>query len=89
MNLVQQLPPFPHDQLPSTVAQSAAKRARRIATAPVSCRKVLIDSWSQKCAPRRAIKAFCLECVGFERVAITECSSFACPLWNFRPYRKP
>jgi hypothetical protein len=29
----------------------------------------------------------CLECVGFDRNAITECTAPACPLWNFRPFQ--
>jgi hypothetical protein len=34
-----------------------------------------------------ACKAQCLECVGFDRKAITECAAYACPLWNVRPYQ--
>lgn len=37
--------------------------------------------------PRLAIKAFCLECQGFERRAVAECGAQHCPLWRFRPYR--
>lgn len=65
----------------------AAKRAGRIATAPQSFRKVLKQAMSGKCSPRTAVKAFCAECNGFEREAIRDCTSYACPLWNFRPYR--
>lgn len=34
-----------------------------------------------------AIKAFCLECQGWEKAEIKNCSARACPLWNFRPYQ--
>jgi hypothetical protein len=34
-----------------------------------------------------AIKAFCLDCVGFERKSIRECTSHACPLYPYRPYQ--
>lgn len=71
----------------SVTEQINAKRAKRIQTAPVSARKALARSYSQKCSPRSAIKAFCLECVGFDRKAITECTAPACPLWNFRPFQ--
>ena len=64
------------------------KRARRLVTTPESCRGHFVAAWSGKCAPRRAIKAFCLECVGFDRSAITECEAYACPLWGFRPFQK-
>ena len=66
----------------------AAKRAGRLATTPVSCQGHFVAAWSGKCAPRRAIKAFCLECLGFDRQAISECTGWACPLWNFRPYQE-
>lgn len=36
-----------------------------------------------------AIKAFCLECIGWERKEITQCTALACPLWPVRPYQKP
>lgn len=43
-------------------------------------------------APLKAIKAFCFECVGYERNGIKECDAVKCPLWCFRdgknPYRK-
>lgn len=33
------------------------------------------------------IKAFCLDCVGFQRSDITNCTALACPLWPYRPYQ--
>lgn len=36
-----------------------------------------------------AIKAKCLECVGYEDVKenIGGCECFTCPLWSYRPYQ--
>lgn len=34
-----------------------------------------------------AIKAFCQECVGYERAVVRDCPSVACPLWPYRPYQ--
>ncbi len=65
----------------------AAKRARRIETAPESFRKLLTQAIHGKCSPRAAIKAQCAECNGFDRQAITTCTAYACPLWFFRPYQ--
>lgn len=65
-----------------------AKRAIRLATTPESAKGHFVAAWAGKCSPRRAIKAQCLECVGFDRDAITDCTAFACPLWNFRPFQK-
>lgn len=34
-----------------------------------------------------AVKAFCLECVGWIRTEITLCTDLACPLYVIRPFR--
>lgn len=60
------------------------KRAGRLSTCPKRYREILKRSWVTR-SRKTAIKAFCLECVGFERAAITECTAYACPLWGFRP----
>lgn len=76
--------------IPQTIPLSeriAAKRAGRLATTPTSLRGHFEASWAKTASPRRAIKAQCLECVGFERKAITECTSFACSLYEYRPYQ--
>jgi len=36
---------------------------------------------------KAAIKAFCLECVGWEKEEVRLCTGLACPLWPYRPYR--
>lgn len=66
----------------------AAKRAGRLANMPVSHRKLFQRAWAGKASPRATIKAFCLDCVGFERAAVTGCTAFACPLWPLRPYQR-
>lgn len=53
----------------------AAKRAGRLATMPTCYRKLFERSYAGKVSPRTAIKCFCLECVGFERAAITDCAA--------------
>ena len=42
----------------------------------------------ERVSPRQAIRAFCLECNGYEREAITVCSATACPLFFFRPFQQ-
>jgi hypothetical protein len=39
--------------------------------------------------PRRCIKAFCLECNGWEEDAIRHCNITVCPLWRHRPFQDP
>jgi len=63
----------------------AEKRAQRLKACPQASQRGLMRAWSGKCSPRAAIKAFCLECVGYERAAVNECAAFACPLWAYRP----
>jgi hypothetical protein len=79
-------------KLPQTASLSeriAAKRAGRLATAPESAKGHFVAAWAGKCSPRRAIKAQCLECSGFDRHVITECTNWGCALWMFRPFQKP
>ena len=33
-----------------------------------------------------AVQAFCLRCTGDKRDEVRRCSSYACPLWPYRPY---
>ncbi len=35
-----------------------------------------------------AIKAFCVECVGFKRADVTDCTATQCPLYPYRPYQR-
>lgn len=39
-------------------------------------------------SPREAIKLHCLECNGWVRGEAEQCMEWACPLYQFRPYRK-
>jgi hypothetical protein len=66
-----------------------AKRQARIQSAPESTRNILSRAIYGQASPRSAIKAHCLECNGFDRQAITDCTGYACPLWHFRPYQTP
>jgi len=43
---------------------------------------------SGKASPRNAIKAFCIECMGYARGEVTNCDTIDCPLNLYRPYRK-
>lgn len=75
----------PNADLERKIAQ---KRAGRVSTSPQSVRALLSRVFAGK-APRSAcIKAMCLECVGFDRAAVTKCTAWACPLWNVRPFQE-
>lgn len=47
----------------------------------------LAQAYSGAASPRSAIKAMCLQCTGFDREAIRNCSSWACPLWQYRAFK--
>lgn len=64
------------------------ERKRRMESAPISVRGLLKRVFDGKSPRSGCIKAMCLECIGFDRAAITECTSYACPLWNVRPFQK-
>lgn len=36
---------------------------------------------------KAAIKAFCLECVCWQKEEVRLCTSLACPLYPYRPYK--
>ena len=64
----------------------ALKRAGRLKTCPTSAKGILSRAWDGN-SQKTAIKAMCLECVGFDRQAIADCEAWACPLWEKRPFR--
>jgi hypothetical protein len=36
---------------------------------------------------KAAIKAFCLECVCWQKEEVRRCTALACPLYPYRPYK--
>ena len=58
----------------------------RIAQMPTTCRLTYLKAATGKGSPRNAIKAFCMECVGWVRPEVTACTATACPLYSFRPF---
>jgi hypothetical protein len=54
---------------------------------PKSCRATYLKATRGKASPRVAIKAFCLECVGWNRPEVARCTATACPLWMYRPWK--
>ena len=55
---------------------------------PAIYRKNYLAAVSGKATPRNAIKAFCIECQGYQRKEVTNCKVIDCPLNLYRPYRK-
>lgn len=58
----------------------------RIAQIPKAYRAVYKKAMTGK-SLRAAVNAFCLECVCWQRLEITNCTAKNCPLYNYRPYQ--
>ena len=69
---------------PSVVA---ALRQRRIDQTSPMYKSLMRRACEGSASPRQAIKAFCLHCVGDLRDQITNCTAYACPLYEYRPYQ--
>jgi hypothetical protein len=63
------------------------KISRRIAEIPKIYRKIYEKAVIDGNKPA-AIKAFCLECVCWQKNEIINCTSSACPLFSVRPFVK-
>ena len=65
-----------------------AERLKAIAQHAPRSLGVFRDTYRGK-SRKAGVKAFCIECQGFEDPAETvrTCTAYACPLWEYRPYR--
>ena len=59
----------------------------RLKIMPESCRRGYLRAMGGR-SQKAAIKAFCLECVGWDRKAVASCTATACPLYPYRPFRR-
>lgn len=64
-----------------------AQVADRLSQTPTSAQGAYLRAVLRKSRPA-AVKAFCLECTGWDRASVTDCTARACPLWPWRPYQK-
>ena len=62
--------------------------ADRVSQMPETCRANYLRALRGK-SLAAGVKAFCLECTGWNRQAARECTSPACPLHPYRPCRCP
>ena len=61
--------------------------AQQVKQAGQLYRTVMLKAYQGTASPRSAIKAQCLNCVGYNREDITHCTGYSCPLWAYRPYQ--
>ena len=68
-------------------ATREAQVAKILANTPQASQNTLARAFSGAASPRMAIKAQCLQCVGFERNSVKNCTGYSCPLWAYRPFQ--
>ena len=68
--------------------QQRAKRLRQVSEQSPRHKGLFERVFAGDSSPRQCIKAFCLECNGWETDAIAKCTAPACPLFNVRPFQK-
>ena len=62
-----------------------AKIVARVDSMPVGCRATYLKAMRGR-SLAAAVKAFCLECVQWEREEVRRCTAPACPLFPYRPF---
>lgn len=60
---------------------------KRLAQIPVSSRNTYLRAMKGR-SLKTAIKAQCLECVGWIREEVEKCTDLGCPLYPYRPFQK-
>lgn len=63
------------------------QQAKVLAQSSPMYKAVKERAFKRTTSPRGAIKAFCLECSGDSRAIIRDCTSYGCPLREYRPYQ--
>ena len=66
-------------------AAEIAQIAKRLEDVPETMRRTYLRAVSGKSKPA-AIRAFCAECVAWEREEVRRCTAPACPLYPYRPF---
>ena len=69
---------------PSTASEAA--RRKRLAQIPRKYRSVFTRAWAGN-SRKAAIRAQCLECVGYQSAETDRCTAPACPLYPYREDR--
>jgi hypothetical protein len=74
------------NQLEALTPTRRASVGKRLAEMPELFRGAYMQAVDGN-SPTTAIKAFCLECVGWQRPEVAACTSLACPLYAYRRYQ--
>ena len=61
---------------------------KRAADAPISARQGYVRAALGETSPPHAIKAFCMECMAWDRTEVAQCTARARPLYEYGPFAK-
>lgn len=61
----------------------SGEREKRLADVPRRHRRLYRTAWLGR-SRKAAIRAFCLECMGWQSAEVPRCTVPACPLYEFR-----
>jgi hypothetical protein len=64
-----------------------AQQKARLAAVPEHHQAVVKRAYAGR-SRSAAMKAFCLECVGYIKADVRGCTAKACPLYPYRPYQR-
>jgi hypothetical protein len=73
------------------MADTEEKRSERIAQRRSQIPKIHRANYDEAVSGKSrkaAIKAFCLECVCWQKEEVRLCTALACPLYSYRPYQE-
>lgn len=63
------------------------KQEEYLKTVPTLSKGIVKHAYTRIIAPKRHIKAKCLDCTNYQREEITKCPVETCPLWAIRPFQ--
>ena len=69
-----------------TILQRQQERLSQVKADAPSCLHTFERAYEGR-SKQAGIKAFCLECIGYDRTAIRNCTAPACPLYEVRPFQ--
>ena len=70
----------------SAPADVGAARRERLAQIPARQRPIFRRAWRGR-SRKAAMRAFCLECMGYQSAEVNRCTAPACPLYPYREDR--
>jgi hypothetical protein len=72
----------------SNVEKLIRDRDRKVAQVPTKYRRIYLNVLNGHGGYRNKLVVNCMECVGWDKSGVEECTSMSCPWFRDRPYKK-